>query len=454
MSTPQSQLPKGPRRSTRRSKDTIPNYHSGTEQGFPYSGIPPPESDLSISVSVNSPAPRTGKQDGGRRKSQTSKNSQNIVRPDRTLDSHSVPVPSHTGSPPQQQATPNKQAYAGPTFHSSPAPSKLPIPSFYSKSLPISAPPRSSDTNDVSGGQHSEITESLESLDATTPQQQRESTPLDFLFEAARQARDTPRGESPTSRSVNISAFGDSPLSRSPAPRNNSHDMDFPFELDGNGSDFVPIGHAFATPYRKRLESLRLANSQHAPPEMQTDGDECKSKTEALKKLLLKPNTTPPLAVPTDANNPFNARTLDHQFEPSRYHLRQRSGPSLSSPPPSSNGRSGPQYVPTGSLAGPLGRPIASPVHRPASSSLRREYQMEPTQGSAEVISGGMQSHPLISTARKHHQHSDVGREDSLDASTSLTFHEQSMAQKPTRSSQSLEDDLRRVLNINLTSKG
>ncbi len=35
-------------------------------------------------------------------------------------------------------STPSVAAYAGPTFHASPAPSALPIPSFYSKSVPDS----------------------------------------------------------------------------------------------------------------------------------------------------------------------------------------------------------------------------------------------------------------------------------------------------------------------------
>jgi hypothetical protein len=89
-------------------------------------------------------------------------------------------------------STPSTAAYAGPTFHASPAPSTLPIPSFYSKSVPESPGLKS-----LKGA-------SL--LESPTPvpaaivnmQSKREESPLDFFFKADREEKARARSASST----------------------------------------------------------------------------------------------------------------------------------------------------------------------------------------------------------------------------------------------------------------
>ncbi|KAK7536563.1 hypothetical protein JOL62DRAFT_497897 [Phyllosticta paracitricarpa] len=124
-------------------------------------------------------------------------------------------------SPPKDPsaATPARDsAYAGPAFHASPAPSALPMPRLFSKSVPANAAPatfqsRFDQESDSSSG--SENTESPTNTDATpateaTPAERAplrdESSPLDLFFKAdkaekARKANaagaSTPPGKAP-----------------------------------------------------------------------------------------------------------------------------------------------------------------------------------------------------------------------------------------------------------------
>ncbi len=107
-----------------------------------------------------------------------------------------APISSGTERSPQRitsstsgpQATPVKPAYAGPTFHASPAPSALPIPKFYSKSLPQPTAPQGLqarldvEPEKVAVASPSPPTEAVE-LPAAT------ASPLDIFFKADREER-------------------------------------------------------------------------------------------------------------------------------------------------------------------------------------------------------------------------------------------------------------------------
>lgn len=91
-------------------------------------------------------------------------------------------------------ATPAKQAYAGPTFHASPAPSSLPMPRFFSKaqSLPANsalAPTEEALPHGASPTKNPPPSPSpVVAANATVPQAPipREASPLDLLFNAHR----------------------------------------------------------------------------------------------------------------------------------------------------------------------------------------------------------------------------------------------------------------------------
>ena len=432
MSTPQ-QPTKAPRKSGRKSKPSnAPNGQYNRAGAV---------SDNELAQALQA---KTGQmnEDGlhNHRKSQTSHKKANGVA---QRGSVSDGIQSE-----KARATPIKQAYAGPTFHQSPAASALPIPSFYSKSVPS-----------FSAGQlpaqaipeHRDEERSSETPTEITPTK-RESTPLDFLFDAARQARGTPRGQSPGACSGHLSVRTGSPASKSPAPKD--PDSMFPFELDGSSTPGED-GSSFATPYKERIEALRSARptSEGSQP---MDENERRAKTDALKRLLMKGAGSQALTSP-DHNNPFNARA-------------PQDSNNLAAPPPQIRHRSGPStpsYMQTYNGAGrsdqyfPQMQHFANndPNHHHhhaayrVASNLRKVYGASSEPEPAELSSDSAVSPPRISTARK----------PSLPISPPATvpgqvFPASNSTQVPTHkarpSVQQMEDDLRRVLKLDLTSRG
>lgn len=360
--------------------------------------------------------------------------------------------PSHANLD-KTKATPVKPAaYAGSTFQQSPAASALPLPSFYSKSLP----------NNSSVEQSSKEA-SPPAPNSGTPTgdspSKRESTPLDFLFDAARKAKATPRGESPATQTGYPSAPLESPLSRSPAPREG--DSVFPFELEG-ASTPGEDGSAFATPYKDRIAAFRSTKSTSSGAVTNMDETERREKSEALKKLLMNSGSSGPgntSNMPLDMGNPFNARP------PHQSHDFVSHGPPQGAPPvrPSSN-PSGAFYAhdprdyhsSQGFPQMPYHYPPASShtPKRPPSSNLRNVYHSEPEY--AELSSDNAIT-PPISTARRHvshMQHQPDPRYGMVPNNPPYAPQPQMPTHQSKHSAQQLEDDLRRVLKLDLTSRG
>ncbi|KAL9585802.1 MAG: hypothetical protein Q9203_004096 [Teloschistes exilis] len=113
---------------------------------------------------------------------------------------NSTPRPNNrpkSVTPVKQQATPYQQYYAGPTFHASPAASSLPMPKWFSKSVPdVNKEPALQ-----AATQEPNDTPSDQSEDSPTPafaqrvgeQQSREESPLDILFKADREEKQRQR---------------------------------------------------------------------------------------------------------------------------------------------------------------------------------------------------------------------------------------------------------------------
>lgn len=340
---------------------------------------------------------------------------------------------SDTTQPIKTQATPVKQAYAGPTFHQSPAASALPIPSFYSRSVPAQAPkPIAEDP--------------AESVDISPPSEgtptKRESTPLDFLFNAARQAR----GESPAARSGNLSIPSRSPAGKSPAPREDSM---FPFELDG-GSTPGEEDMSLSSAYKDRMASVR---STRTVSDDHMEEHERKAKTDALKRLLMHQSPQQSSPAP-DPNNPFNARA-----PPSRH----RSGPNTpfnyQNPPGHQN-----QYFPNMNDS-PSKHYVLNNIPPRPSSHLRYEAASGPEP--AELSSDNALSPPRVSTARReanhtaphtqnaYHQHVDPRQNfNTYYGPPPVAGPPSHQGHRNKPSAQQLENDLRRVLNLNVASKG
>ncbi|KAL2260883.1 hypothetical protein VTK26DRAFT_5012 [Humicola hyalothermophila] len=192
-------------------------------------------------------------------------------------------------TPPQTTAsrTIAAPAFAGATFHASPAPSSLPIPSFLAKAA--------LDSPSVQGTSRIDREPSPPATDSEAPTPRNrllptdaapEESPLDIFFRADRAEKERARRAS----SANILAVNPSPFSppaqqiRSPQevktvppglfgsrgvrqqPRlqRNSSSGISASELDGTPG--MPLGPAFSTPYQDRIRAARSTEKPAVPP--------------------------------------------------------------------------------------------------------------------------------------------------------------------------------------------
>jgi Proline-rich nuclear receptor coactivator motif len=451
MPAPLANPSQGPRRSPRRSKkDPAPSSAQGDSSNSETSPPMPAVKTASLK-----PPPTNGTNTQGV-PSTNRKKSPGLKKHNNSPDSHRQTSHSQTSSQtnllsPNKKATPLKQAYAGPTFHSSPAASSLPMPSFYSKSLPtVTASPGLTSTTQLDGQGHPDS--EMETLMAVRSEEStpkgREPSPLDFMFEAARKARNSPKAQSPDFRAGRLSPFDDVPRNTSRTPGEPSSESVFPFELDGNGGRPMSIGPSFATPYKDRMDALRSPKTHSITSPQNLDEKERKEKSEALKRLLINAS---PLRSP-------NKPELNSYF-PDRATANQPASPSLQ------RGRyhSGPTTPQSGIQHAPVPRPYFQnvpattqerdpPIQRPVSSHLRREYQPDTYQSPAELDSdsGTAPAMPVIS--QNNHRSISGQNSNNFGGRSPYSNISSTMQTRSSHSSQKLEDDLRRVLKLDLTS--
>ncbi|KPI41740.1 uncharacterized protein AB675_9349 [Cyphellophora attinorum] len=268
MSTPQQHVPKGPRRSGKKHNKPQPAQNGPANA---------PRNAVSENESAVKHVQPTASTDASKPRSKSHAHN----KPPVSGNASDTPVPA------KSQGTPYKNLYAGPAWHNSPAASSLPIPEFYSKSVPAKQPPPIIE--------NSIDQELITAPDAATPTK-RESTPLDWMFDAERKRRDGVRSDSLAAQGAQ-SVPSRSPAARSPAP-----DSIFPLELDGAtgpGEQAVTSTSSF----NDRINSVKRSTSNSA---CTMDDTERKAKTDALKQMLFaSPQKSPQ---PLDPNNPFNAR--------------------------------------------------------------------------------------------------------------------------------------------------
>jgi hypothetical protein len=224
-----------------------------------------------------------------------------------------------------QQTTPQRAAqratsgagaaFAGATFHASPAPSSLPIPTFMAKAARDS--PVSRDTTATAQQQHSPP-----ATDTELPTPQRHSvsgamsdSPLDFMFKAHREEKQR-RSQAPMSAdAAHANSPNNSPFARGNFPKatpvahsspiSARHRSGGPIDDGESGVHYgQPVGAAFSTPYSDRI---RAAHSQPRPipgresyqqqqHQQQPGQSPAQDPTEALKKFLFSGNNQSPSA--------------------------------------------------------------------------------------------------------------------------------------------------------------
>ena len=292
MQTPQKNAPQSARRSSKQPQPQ-PQQHQG------------PKSEVHKSVQSDNDAYLVSGQEGDQtpsRKNRKPRKKSNARKNGVQSDVGEM-IEIHTHATARTKHTPAKaiksDAYAGPTFHQSPAASALPMPSFLSRSVPNSNPlvtvaAAADGTLDNSQAVNQDVAKELED--------KRESTPLDWMFDAARQSKTTPNG-------INSTGRVQTPNSQSPAPRR--EDSEFPFAFD------VPeeSGSVYSTPLTHRLAASKSPQPVSADIRPMTE-EQRRAKSDALKKALM--NSPPPteLGPAFNENNPFNARSVQHASNP------------------------------------------------------------------------------------------------------------------------------------------
>lgn len=266
-------------------------------------------------------------------------------------------TPPNTGLAKPTSAT----AFAGATFHASPAPSSLPIPSFLAKAM--ESPRIKSDTEPASQEPSPPPTDS----EAPTPQQlpsasaskqARDESPLDFFFRADREEKEraqransanialanaigpfSPPNQTQSPHGPNTMPYNPharrSSIHQSPAAPNsdrqnqanrnlapnhgnrygsaqrNSASGISTLELDGTPGR--PMGPAFSTPYQDRIRAARSNDRQGSrlsanAPQQATAAE----RSEALKKFLALGPASPPER-PAANNNQQNFPAFNPQ---------------------------------------------------------------------------------------------------------------------------------------------
>ena len=363
MHTPQKNAPQSARRSSKQ-------HHPPSDQKAAQS-----DNDAYLAAPLEGDLTPSRKKRQPRKKSNARKNG---VQSDVGEFQEYQPGQRHASLPGKPKSTPAKaiksDAYAGPTFHQSPAASAIPMPSFFSKSFPnSSAISTIAETTDGSSDAREKAGQAIE--------EKRDSTPLDWMFDAARQAKGTPNGASPA-RIL-------SPLSGSPGPSPDvrREEADFPFELEESDRKESPQ----STPFSQRLAASRTPQSISEGGQSLTD-EERRVKTAALKKALMN-NASPEqaggqapsqalgqaqLGSPFKDENPFNARnpSPSNNFLP-----RHTSNPVALN---YQNGYTGnhnnqySQYIPPSPNRNFSGGAQTNYNNRPPSSSLRNVYDPYP----------------------------------------------------------------------------
>lgn len=226
--------------------------------------------------------------------------------------------PVHRSTPSQSGSMrgSNSIAFAGGSFHASPAPSALPMPSFLSKAPATAVESPASRAGEMGAlPQQPSPSAAATARDVPTPQQRPaggavNGSPLDFMFKAHREERQRQAGEHSTSHASTPpvdSPFGPASYPRAASSGPHSRPAPSAFRqgpagrLDDDelgGGYGQAVGPSFSTPYQDRIRAARPTQSpQQRTPAQQAAGDP----SEELKKFLFSGNPQSPSAASNNA---------------------------------------------------------------------------------------------------------------------------------------------------------
>ena len=254
----------------------------------------------------------------------------NLPKNNNTIASTPGPKPHHssgpevrTGMTPRPASGTPSQAYAGPTFHASPAASSLPMPRFFAKKMQKEETAASSETS----RQESTSEESSEKSDNSPTMRlshqvsgdaAKDVSPLDIFFNADR--RDKARRESSTpllgrpvqSRAESNSISIQTPASPQPFFHGSTHHARHFSDTPLNHSISKVMGdirHTESGSSAHNFESAHSHRSITSPSALASDPnseEELKRKSMSLKNLLMSPNAQAPFSTSRSASaSPF-----------------------------------------------------------------------------------------------------------------------------------------------------
>lgn len=210
-----------------------------------------------------------------------------------------------------------EQAYAGPTFQASPAASALPVPKFFSKSVPNTTGQPSLQGR-LAGEQTPEGQSSSPESDRVSPVPLRQTqSPLDLFFKADREEKQRTQSGS-YSRSPEVSVRPHpATMPRNLFQQNNRNAL--LRELDGDDSD---LPSPRTVPTKSRPPIAERSHSSPGVPNRPTSDADRQACTNSLKNLLFdngsaSPTATAPRTDPRsftpgasyDEQSPFQQRT-------------------------------------------------------------------------------------------------------------------------------------------------
>nr|KMM67272.1 hypothetical protein CPAG_03607 [Coccidioides posadasii RMSCC 3488] len=305
MSTPTPSTPKGPRNTKKHSKRiATPISHSNTLTNGLSSvvgkGTPPYFSPSAQHNDSNSAYDSSNTLSEGGSRSKKARPTKKHWDPSKPPNGSGNTGHRHTSSQPSVKsplALRGSPHYAGPTFHASPAPSALPVPSFVSKSVPeADSPLQTQKVHDSDDGDSSPT--QARTLPLLQEEDKNTSSPLEFLFRAAREANNV-NGTKERGRTSGSTTPLQEDVKKFEIPQESEpvSGAVFPLEMDASesrvktpDSKMMAIGPSFAPSYRERINALRSASSPSSPADTTTlNEEERKAKAEALKNLLLNP---------------------------------------------------------------------------------------------------------------------------------------------------------------------
>ena len=440
-----------PKRILRRAdRDTASDFSIVGKLELPNPTTPPRPRSMYDEFSAgqfqgNQSAPDTNQQRKKSRRSQGGvKRASGVQKPDQ--NEAPISTPSQLSLTPSRPNVTPVKAYAGPTFHASPAASSLPIPKFLSRSVPnvdkTSSLKVMMQQEAVDTTSESDNSPSLQKSQPIRENGAQEASPLDIFFQADRDSK--AKGQSGDSagsndmRSESKNGF----RHHSRQLTDNSLGGLFPLEMDG-ANPRTPDSTIDNEPFTPALKPMTKVDSKD---------DERKAQTLELQKLLYSPKPQRGVSCSPRFDNPSRGSS-----SPSPKTTFHNDSPRLV---PDETSREQQQHAALLALAQKkilgMNNNNGPAVQRPRSSKLWKEMSLnspsiQPSEAPVTATQPRLQKTSDPPNGHTHQQRIDYTSSHSPFSTPVKTLGElQSTPPRHPKDAKSIEEDLRRILKLDV----